>query len=326
MVESGRHATWRWRCPATRSRSAGWPAPGSRSGRSPTSRRTTSTSTPTWRTTSRPRPRLFDGRAGAPRWSASTTRGGSRLAARVPGAVTVGHHRATADWRAADVVADAGRHAALHRARPGRARAAGPAAAARRRSTSPTRWSRWPAWHAAGHDPAVARRAGSPRSRCPAGCSASTPASRSSPSSTTRTSPPPSAALLDTLRAQVAERRAAHGAGLRRRPRPRQAPADGRRRARSSRRRCSWSPTTTRAPRTRPTIRAAMLAGARERARPRRGARDRRPARGDRRRRRRGAPRRRRRRRRQGPRDRPGGAAASRSSRFDDVEELERPR
>ena len=76
--------------------------------------------------------------------------------------------------------------------------------------------------------PRPSPRSGSPRSRCPAGCSGSTWASRSSRVVDYAHKPAAVAALLDTLRAQVPGT-ADHRAGLRRRPRPRQAPAHGRR-------------------------------------------------------------------------------------------------
>ena len=45
------------------------------------------------------------------------------------------------------------RHPAVHRARPGRRRGAGAARSCPARSTSPTRWSRWPAWTRSGCPP-----------------------------------------------------------------------------------------------------------------------------------------------------------------------------
>ena len=82
---------------------------------------------------------------------------------------------------------------------------------------------------------------------------------RSWPWSTTRTSRPRVAAVLDALRAQVPGRLIV-GAGLRRRPGPRQAAADGRGR-RAARRRADRHRRQPALARTRPTIRAAMLAG-----------------------------------------------------------------
>ena len=113
---------------------------------------------------------------------------GAKLAARTPDAVTVAS-TGPADWCAADTVTDADggqRFTALtpHGPVPVRLRCPG-------RSTWPTRWSRSRAWPRSAWNP-VSPRSVSPESPCRVGCSGSRWASRSSPWSTTRTSPPPS--------------------------------------------------------------------------------------------------------------------------------------
>ena len=125
------------------------------------------------------------------------------------------------------------------------------------------------------------RRAGRsrPAAGARAGWSGSTPASRSSPSSTTATSPPRSTARCAALRPLTAGP-AGRRARLRRRPRPRQAPADGRGR-RARRRRARRHRRQPALARTRPRSAPAMLAGALAvpGRRARRGRRGRRPGR-----------------------------------------------
>ena len=115
---------------------------------------------------------------------------GATLAARTPDAVTVAT-RGPAAWSVTDVVTwpDGTQSGTVGHA--GRVEAPAAAATARRVQRGQRAASRWPA----STRPAWQRGrpwSGSRRSRCPAGCSASRWGSPTSPSSTTRTSPPPS--------------------------------------------------------------------------------------------------------------------------------------
>ena len=176
-----------WRSPRTRWRSRA-PTPSTGTSRcSRTSPRTTSTSTPTWRTTSRPsggcspraRPRC--------RVVNVDDEHGLRLAAEFPDAVTVGLERPDADLRATDLRPSA----SGTRFRVGRPRAH--ACRCRGASTSSTRSARWPSARALGvGDDAIAAGAGRGRAARPGASSRSTRASPSRCSSTTRTPRTPS--------------------------------------------------------------------------------------------------------------------------------------
>ena len=236
--------TSRWRCPATRWRSAGSPAPASPSAPSPTSRRTTSTSTPTWRTTSPRRPPCSRPAAPSTRWSASTTSGAPGWPARTPGAVTVAH----------------GRPGRL--VRPRRRR---PPPTAPSTSPPPPRTGRCRCGCACRAPFNVANAlvalacldaVGVPPEVAAAGV-----AQVAVPGRMQRVERGPAVPRGRRLRPQAGRRRRAarrparagrrpadRRARRRRRPRPGQAPADGRRRGRPGRR-CWSSPTTTRAPR-----------------------------------------------------------------------------
>ena len=189
---------------------------------------------------------LFDGR---PRRAAvvDVDDEGAPAGRRTPGAVTVSTTGAAADWSAADVAADpdGGQH--VHRARPGR-RPCRSGCGCPGGSTWPTRCSRSPA----------GRRRACPW-RVAAGLAEAVVPGRMEPVDAGQPfvavvdyahTPDAVAALLAALRAADAGP-ADHRPGLRRRPRPRQAPADGRR-CRRSAATCWSSPTTTRAPRTPP--------------------------------------------------------------------------
>ena len=268
---------WSWRSPATRSCSAGSAASGSPPPASPTSAATTWTSTATSRTTSRPR--RCSSTAAPPREVVDVDDDGRPPAGR-RSAPDAGHRvdrRRRADWTATDVAPGARRRLHLHPARPGGAHVAGPAAAARAGSTSPTPSSpsrcstpsgcrsrrRWP---------------GSPRPSSPAGWSRSTPGQ-------------PFVAVVDyahtpdavSHRPRRAARRhdrpADHRARLRRRPRSGKAAGDGDRCGR--RQRCTdrdRRQPTLRGPRRHPRGHARRRPGG-ARGPARRGARGRRPPR-----------------------------------------------
>ena len=89
---------------------------------------------------------LFDGRAPRTRWSASTTSGAPRLAARTPATVTVSATAGRRDWRGRATSAPRPDGTQRFTAHGPDGPVPVPAAAARAVTTSPTRCSRWPAW------------------------------------------------------------------------------------------------------------------------------------------------------------------------------------
>ena len=209
---------------------------------------------------------------------------GQRLAARVPGRGHRLHHRAGGRLarRRRRARAPTARSPSP-RSRPDGVAAAACGCSCPARSTWPTRWSRWPACDAVG----CARRGGRRGLRrawpCPGRMQRVEAGQPFLAVVDYAHKPAAVAALLDTLRAAGAGP-ADHGAGLRRRPRPRQAPADGRGR-RGARPSCSSSPTTTRAPRTRPRSGPRCWPAPQAEPRAAGSAGDRRPAGRDRRRR-----------------------------------------
>ena len=257
MVDERRDARRHGGLQPRAARSAASPAPGSRSGRSPTSRRSTSTSTPTWRTTSRRRRACS---TGAPRAEVVCVDSawGQRLVREGDG------HRRHARRRLARHRRrrPAGRHAALHRARPGRARAAGRPCGCPAPFNVTNALLALACGHAAGQDPAALAR-GLAQVRVPGRMQRVEAGQPFLAVVDYAHKPAAVGALLETLRAQAAERPRAHRAGLRRRPRPRQAPGDGPA-GRPALRPPAGSPTTTRAPRTRPRSAPRCSTGARE--------------------------------------------------------------